>query len=97
MMGTAVKRKPPEAPYGWEWAREGERYLLKPLATEIWVLRYIRQLKAFGCSAEDICQELFADGIAPRGGGRFTPEEIAALLVRDDTPLWERWRAHDSA
>jgi hypothetical protein len=79
-------------PYGWELVPEGEGYIPRPLATEIWVIRYIRQLRAFGCDLDEIIHELRCDGIRTRHGDRWSRAEISELLTRDDTALWERWR-----
>lgn len=96
-MRTATRKKAriPEAPYGWEYVREGERLLLRPLATEMWVIRYIRQLRAFGCTPEEIAEELRCDDIRDRQEKPFDRAEIEEILSRDDEPLWQLWEEQD--
>lgn len=79
-------------PYGWEFIKAEEGFIPRPLATEIWVIRYMKQLYAFSGDLDEIAAELRYDRIRPRHGGSWSREEIASLLKRDDEVLWQHWK-----
>jgi hypothetical protein len=79
-------------PYGWEFHLSEEGYIPYPLATEIWVIRYAKQLYAFGCDLDEIATELRYDRIRPRHGGAWGRDELAEIIKRNDDDLWQRWK-----
>jgi hypothetical protein len=86
------------APYGWRWVPDGAGgQLLYPEAGEQRVLRYARQLRAFGYTLREIEAQLERDGHAPAEGQRWRATELLALIERDDAALWERFHRWSEA
>jgi hypothetical protein len=89
---SAAAKKFKQAPYGWEFLPAPGGFIPRPVATEIWVIRYIRQLRAFGCDPDEIAQELRYDKLRPRSRAPWSTEEVAELLDRDDSLFWRHWK-----
>lgn len=91
MRGLA-KKKILRAPYGWEFLPAGQEVIPRPVGREMWILRYMKQLRAFGCDAAEIAQELGFDRIRTRLRTPWSAADVAAVLAYDDSLLWKHWR-----